>query len=221
VRAEKIIQMKSDNLLTLLEYHQCECDNRPATALIYEDFSGERFDRYVKHATVSINDFFWFARQIIIAMMPFHDREMLLSSVRPSSFAMRTDRAIVCIDVGLASIISHAEDDIASELVLRHVLPYISPEKTGRTKHAADRRSDLYSLGTLLFELLTGSPPFIANDPLNIVHGHLARTPILPAADAYAEALFSIVAKLLEKLPDDRYQSLEALLEDIAEIEEH
>ena len=61
-------------------------------------------------------------------------------------------------------------------------LAYLAPEATGRTGRPVDQRADLYALGAMLYELATGAPPFGAGDPLRLLHDHLARVPVPPAA---------------------------------------
>ena len=96
-------------------------------------------------------------------------------------------------------------------------LTYASPEQTGRLNRSVDYRSDLYSVGVVLYELLTGAPPFQSGDALELIHGHVARTPPSPAAlNADVPKIVSdIVMKLLAKSVDERYQSALALKEDL------
>ncbi|WP_208281597.1 AAA family ATPase [Massilia oculi] len=96
-------------------------------------------------------------------------------------------------------------------------LAYLSPEQTGRTGRAADSRSDLYSLGATFYAMLTGAPPFTAQDAVELVHAHLARQPKAPHTidPAIPPVLSAIVLKLLEKEPDRRYASAEALIADL------
>ncbi len=98
-------------------------------------------------------------------------------------------------------------------------LPYMSPEQTGRLNRSVDFRTDFYSLGATLYELLTGSVPFPGIDPLKIVHSHLARLPIPPREinTLIPEMVSAIVMKLLAKSPEDRYQSAWGLQKDFEE----
>lgn len=96
-------------------------------------------------------------------------------------------------------------------------LGYVSPEQTGRMNRVADLRSDLYSIGVVLYELLTGAPPFCSTDALELIHSHVARTPPAPMninADV-PEQVSSMVMKLLAKTPEERYQSAQSLREDL------
>lgn len=96
-------------------------------------------------------------------------------------------------------------------------LPYCAPETLGRGSRACDYRADYYSLGAVLYELLTGAPPFAAADALALIHGHIARQPPPPAevVAAVPLPLSQIVMKLLAKPPEERYQSAAALEHDL------
>ena len=86
-------------------------------------------------------------------------------------------------------------------------LPYMAPEQTGRMNRSVDSRSDLYSLGVLLYEMLTGSLPFTATDPMEWVHCHIARQPVPPSQLGVPPAISAIVMKLLAKTAEERYQT--------------
>ncbi|MDC3953296.1 AAA family ATPase [Polyangium jinanense] len=96
-------------------------------------------------------------------------------------------------------------------------LAYMPPEQTGRTNRPVDHRADLYGLGAVLYEMLTGSPPFTTQDPVTLVHAHLARTPKPPheLEPNVPPAVSRIVLKLLAKGADDRYQSARGLVADL------
>ena len=96
-------------------------------------------------------------------------------------------------------------------------LAYMAPEQTGRMNRSIDTRSDLYSLGVTLYELLTGKVPFVARDPMELIHCHIARKPAPPsehAADVPAP-IDTIVLKLLSKTPEDRYQTAAGVTHDL------
>jgi histidine kinase len=78
-------------------------------------------------------------------------------------------------------------------------LPYISPEQTGRINRAVDERSDLYSLGVVLYELMTRQLPFDSKDPMQLIHHHLTRIPVSPSevSSEIPEVISTIILKLL------------------------
>jgi PAS domain S-box-containing protein len=93
----------------------------------------------------------------------------------------------------------------------------MAPEQTGRMNRSIDSRSDLYSLGVTLYEALTGTLPFMASDPMEWVHCHIARQAVPPAErrkDAPAP-LSNIVSKLLAKTADERYQTAAGVESDL------
>jgi predicted ATPase/class 3 adenylate cyclase len=98
---------------------------------------------------------------------------------------------------------------------------YISPEQTGRMSRRTDQRSDLYSLGIVLYSMLSDRPPFPETEALKLIHAHLARKPVPLSrlegnnGPAIPEMVSRIVARLMEKNAEDRYQSAFGLLKDL------
>ena len=88
-------------------------------------------------------------------------------------------------------------------------LAYLSPEQTGRMNRVVDYRTDFYSLGVTFYELLTGGLPFRSDDPLELIHSHIAKRPMPPSeiGGSIPEPLSRIVMKLLAKTAEERYQS--------------
>ena len=96
-------------------------------------------------------------------------------------------------------------------------LAYMAPEQTGWMNRSIDARSDLYALGVVIYELLTGSLPFTASDPMACVHAHIARRPVPPAERRHdiPDVVSAIVMKLLAKTAEDRYQTAAAVERDL------
>jgi diguanylate cyclase (GGDEF)-like protein len=94
---------------------------------------------------------------------------------------------------------------------------FMSPEETGRLRHAVDTRSDLYSLGVCLYVIFSGRLPFSSDDPIALIHAHMSEVPppVSAAAPDVPKALDPIVAFLLRKSPEERYQTASALAEDL------
>ncbi len=96
--------------------------------------------------------------------------------------------------------------------------PYMAPEQTGRLRRRLDHRTDLYSLGVILYELLMGYGPFEVSEPIEWIHAHLATLPKPIIRQDIAPILAAIIIKCLEKLPEQRYQSADGLLADLEAV---
>ena len=152
------------------------------------------------------------------ALGDVHDAGFIHKDINPGNVLWdpKTD-AIKLLDFGISV---RADRDIVRTEALAGTLAYISPEQTGRMNACVDWRSDLYSLGATLYELLTGRMPFTVTSPLELVHAHIAIRPQPPASvDQTIEPLLSdIVMRLLEKNAQDRYQSAFGLQMDLERL---
>lgn len=122
------------------------------------------------------------------------------------------------IGFGYASRLLREDQRLATTQMIEGSLAYMAPEQTGRINRAIDHRADLYSLGVTLYELLTGVLPFTMDEPLGLIHAHIARAPV-PAHVLVPELpriVSDIVSKLLAKSADDRYHRAGGVAEDLA-----
>jgi predicted ATPase/signal transduction histidine kinase len=188
-----------------------------APALELEDFAGAPLDRLFK-APVPVGDFLSLAISVAAALGDIHSRGLIHKDLNPGSilFDPRT-RRVKLANFGAASRVAREQTAAGPERLLEESLPYVSPELTGRMNRAVDGRSDLYALGIIYYQLLTGRLPFRAADAIGWVHCHVARKPAPPVAvrDGLPSVLSEIVLKLLAKVPDDRYQSAGGLQRDL------
>ena len=149
-----------------------------------------------------------------------HAARVMHRDITPANIlvAPRTGEGAWILDFGSASEFGASGGGIGMTGTMQCALAYIAPEQTGRMNRGCDYRSDLYSLGATLYTALTGRPPFVSSDPLELIHAHIAR--IAPAASAVRpgvpEAFSRVLAKLLQKEPEDRYQNAGALRADLA-----
>src|SRR5262249_37419947 len=110
---------------------------------------------------------------------------------------------------GIASRLPRERQAVEPPEFVAGTLAYMAPEQTGRMNRSIDSRSDLYSFGVTLYEILTGSLPFSAAEPMEWVHCHIAKKPIPPdeRPGNVPAPLSAIVMKLLAKTAEDRYQT--------------
>jgi predicted ATPase/GAF domain-containing protein len=139
--------------------------------------------------------------------------------VRPRNVSVGLDLALKLGGFGADAEITRENEELYDPRVLHEVLPYVSPEQTGRMNRGVDERSDLYSLGVIYYEMLAGRRPFEAGDPMELIHAHLAipPEPLGRLAPELPASVTAIVDKLLAKDAEERYQSAEGLALDLEE----
>src|SRR5690606_27078393 len=162
------------------------------------------------------------ARDLAAVLAEVHARGVTHRAICPASVVISGDGSPVLVDFSRATLVAEIDPEFIHHTRIDGALPYLAPEETGRTARPVDQRADLYSLGTVLYELATGSPPFGSGHPLQLVHAHLARTPVPPVVvnPQVPPVLSQIIMRLLEKEPDSRYQSASGLRYDLTRLAE-
>lgn len=147
-----------------------------------------------------------------------HDRHIIHKNLTPEHVFVELElwTTQLC-GFGIAARLSHETPQTGSPATLEGTLAYISPEQSGRMNRTVDRRSDLYSLGIVLYELLTGAPPFGSADATDLLYSHLARRPEPPheRVSTIPSVVSNLVMKLLEKNAEDRYQHARTVAADL------
>ncbi|MGD1909487.1 MAG: AAA family ATPase, partial [Rivularia sp. (in: cyanobacteria)] len=120
-------------------------------------------------------------------------------------------------DFSIASRLSNEKLQLTNPNQLEGTLTYMSPEQTGRMNRALDYRTEYYSLSVTFYEMLTGQLPFQSNDPLELIHSHIAKQPVAiqQLNPEIPNAIANVVVKLMAKNAEDRYQTAKGLLADL------
>lgn len=187
-------------------------------ALVLEDRGGVALAALARADRSPLGWVLDYVAQLAAVLADLHRCGVVHRGVRPQAVLVEGPmRRVRLADFGAAARgASEAGVPLAPWLFGTH-LPYAAPEHTGRVGRACDYRSDFYSLGVVMYELLTGRLPFAASDPLELMHAHLARVPAAPADLVHAVPLpvSQITMKLLAKAPEERYQSALCLQRDL------
>lgn len=133
------------------------------------------------------------------------------------------DGSVKLLDFGISSNLHSETNEILNVDKIEGTLTSISPEQTGRTAYSVTHTSDFYSCGILFYELLAGKPPFDSVGPLEVIHFHLSRNPLLLSTIVpdLPKGIDQVISKLLEKNPDDRYHSAAGLKADLQLIKKN
>jgi len=188
---------------------------------------GVHLETWSRAGRASVADWLQVALELACILGRVHQHRYVHRDVHPRNVLVDPQTLEVhLVDLGAAyhlgaNVRSQQLCSLSSETI--GVLAFLPPEQTGRMNRGVDFRSDLYALGATLYAALVGEPPFSSTDPLALIHAHMARRPP-PASERRTDVplvLSRILTKLLEKEPDERYQSAEGLVRDLRVCAEH
>jgi beta-lactam-binding protein with PASTA domain/tRNA A-37 threonylcarbamoyl transferase component Bud32 len=152
--------------------------------------------------------------EVGVALSVAHNQGLVHRDIKPANVLLTPDGAVKVADFGIARAWDDSEQLTKTGAVIG-TATYFSPEQAqGET---ADSRSDIYSLGVVMYELLTGRPPFSGESPVAVAYQHVQQPPEPPSEidPNVPPGLEAIVLKAMAKNPDDRYQTAAAMVEDI------
>lgn len=187
-------------------------------ALVMEDCGGISLEEYLRQHSLKLPDVLAIALQLANILHDLHSNRVIHKDIKPINILIHPEsKQVKLIDFSIASLLPKETQEIQNPNVLEGTLAYLSPEQTGRMNRGIDYRTDFYSLGVTLYYLLSGQLPFESQDPIELVHCHIARVPapvnqINPDVPAIVAA---IVSKLMAKNAEDRYQSAVGLKHDL------
>ncbi|MBG1240299.1 trifunctional serine/threonine-protein kinase/ATP-binding protein/sensor histidine kinase [Nostoc sp. NZL] len=197
-------------------------------ALVMEDFGGISLKEWGTGENLrNLTEFLQIAIALCNTLDILYCARIIHKDIKPANILINPEtKQVKLIDFSIASLLPRESQTLMNPNVLEGTLSYISPEQTGRMNRGIDYRADFYSLGVTFYELLTGELPFQSNDPMELVHCHLAklpanmnkpRSPLAPPpcqGEGWGEVSFpipqvlcNIVMKLMAKNAEDRYQS--------------
>ncbi|QAU42733.1 histidine kinase [Bradyrhizobium guangdongense] len=190
---------------------------RGQSILVLEDPGGELLSAQTG-APMEIGRFLRIALGVAAAIAKVHQCGLIHKDIKPTNILVNTSNGEVRLTgFGIASRLTRERQAPDPPEVIAGTLAYMAPEQTGRMNRSIDSRSDLYSLGVTLYEMLTGSLPFTASDPMEWVHCHIARQAHRPGerTKGIPDVISSIVMKLLAKTAEDRYQTAPGIERDL------
>jgi serine/threonine-protein kinase len=146
-----------------------------------------------------------------------HQHGIIHRDVKPANIMISKTGAVKVMDFGIARALADANNVTQTAAVIG-TAQYLSPEQARGEK--VDARSDVYSLGCVLYEMLTGEPPFVGDSPVAVAYQHVREDPVPPSAkhSGISPELDAVVLKALAKNPDNRYQTAAEMRTDLVRV---
>lgn len=186
--------------------------------IILEDFGGIALSSLLKENTLNLECFLNLAIKIVEGLGVVHHHNIIHKDINPTNIIIHPKtQEIKLIDFGISTQLALENTQEFNPNLIEGTLAYMSPEQTGRMNRKIDYRADFYSLGVTFYEMLTKQIPFITEDPLELIHFHIAKQPIYPhkVNISIPTVISDIVIKLLSKTPEERYQSATGIKADL------
>ena len=155
---------------------------------------------------------------VLDALEYSHRHGIIHRDIKPANVMLTNNGQVKVMDFGIARAVSDTAASMTQTASVIGTPQYLSPEQIRGEK--VDRRSDIYSTGCLLYELLTGKPPFEGDSPVSLAYQHVKATPVPPSQidPMVSTQMDAIVLKALAKNPNDRYQTAQEMRDDIARL---
>ena len=188
--------------------------------IVMEYIDGITLKEYIDRKTIlDWREATFFTKQILQAMSHAHERGIVHRDLKPHNIMLLKDGTIKVTDFGIARLSKFDTQTITDKAI--GSVHYISPEQASGDR--TDEKTDIYSVGVMLYEMLTGTLPFDADSPVSVALMQVQAQPALPRAinDKIPQGLEDITIKAMMKDPSQRYQTAAQMLDDIIKIEEN
>jgi len=207
-----------DYLDTAWALRPMELVRDPAKPMLLVEYTGGEPLGRLTGNPMETGRFLRLAVAISAALSRLHATGLIHKNIKPANVLVDVATGQVWLTgFGIASRLPRERQSPEPPEFIAGTLAYMAPEQTGRVNRSIDSRSDLYALGVTFYEMLTGSLPFTASDPMEWVHCHIARQPVLPGERqrSVPTAVSTIIMKLLSKTVEARYQTASGVESDL------
>jgi len=187
--------------------------------IVMEDTQAVSLKTYIKENKIDISTFFEIAIKTATALGKIHEQNIIHKDINSNNILINPETCnVYIIDFNIATKLNTETIQYRNHKRIEGTIEYISPEQTGRMNRSVDYRSDYYSLGITLYELLYNKLPFRSKDAIELIHSHIAKKVEFTEDDIKKTAINRVIKKLLEKNAENRYQSIYGLINDLEKL---
>ncbi len=217
--AQNAAKLNHPTIVQVFDTGEAETEDGPLPFIVMEYVDGDTLRDVLRSSgTVSPRQAMTWMADVAAAMDFSHRNGIVHRDMKPANVMIDKTGAVKVMDFGIARAMSDATSTMTQTSAVMGTAQYLSPEQARGIK--VDPRSDIYSMGCVLFELLTGEPPFTGDSPVAVAHQHVHEDPPWPSqvkSDIPPE-LDSVVLKAMSKNPANRYQSAADLRADLIKV---
>ena len=207
--ARVVAKLEHPNIVPVYDY--AEHENRPYLVMKY--IEGDTLKARLNQGPLSSEEINQIVDSVGSALAYAHKQGVLHRDIKPSNVLVATDGQMYLADFGLARIAQSGESTLSSDMIMG-TPQYISPEQA-MGKKDLDARTDLYSFGVMLYEMVVGQVPFNADTPFSVIHDHIYTPLPLPhkVNPSVPESVERVLLKALAKEREDRYEDVATLVQ--------
>ncbi|AWL87433.1 protein kinase [Streptomyces globisporus] len=221
--AQAVAKLQHTNIVSVFDTGEDELGGALMPYIVMEYVEGQPLGSVLAadirtHGAMPADKALKVTADVLAALETSHEMGLVHRDIKPGNVMMTKRGVVKVMDFGIARAMQSGVTSMTQTGMVVGTPQYLSPEQAlGR---GVDARSDLYSVGIMLFQLLTGRIPFDADSPLAIAYAHVQEEPVAPSSinRSVTPAMDALVARALKKNPNERFPSAAAMRDEIARV---
>ncbi|ALC28866.1 protein kinase [Streptomyces sp. CFMR 7] len=221
--AQAVAKLQHTNIVSVFDTGEDELGGALMPYIVMEYVEGQPLGSVLaadirQHGAMPADKALKVTADVLAALETSHEMGLVHRDIKPGNVMMTKRGVVKVMDFGIARAMQSGVTSMTQTGMVVGTPQYLSPEQAlGR---GVDARSDLYSVGIMLFQLLTGRIPFDADSPLAIAYAHVQEEPVAPSSinRSVTPAVDALVARALKKNPNERFPSAAAMRDEIARV---
>ncbi|MEC4017366.1 protein kinase domain-containing protein [Streptomyces sp. H27-D2] len=221
--AQSVAKLSHTNIVSVFDSGEDDIDGAMVPYIIMEYVEGKPLgsvlsEDIAEHGAMPADKALKITADVLAALEVSHEMGLVHRDIKPGNVMMNKRGIVKVMDFGIARAMQSGVTSMTQTGMVVGTPQYLSPEQAlGR---GVDARSDLYSVGIMLFQLLTGRLPFEADSPLAIAYAHVQEEPVAPSSinRSISPAVDALIARALRKNPNERFPTAESMRDETSRV---